>query len=94
MTSPEVARAARRAKAEALATLGSGALTPAEAVLTPPGPLSSAPVYDCLVACPGLGPKKCRAILEGARVWPLTPMANLTLPERRAIIQALPHKEP
>ncbi len=83
------ARAGKAAKAAAYEALGSGRVTPEQAVLAPPKPLWATCLSDMLLACPGIGPIRVREVCEGAGVWPLTPMVELTHEERNNLANQL-----
>lgn len=84
------ARAARRSKAEALATLADGSLTLSEALRAPPAALSGVDLYDVLMRCPSLGRESVRQVCERSGVWPHLRMGELAPEQRAAVVLALP----
>lgn len=51
---------------------------------------SGIPVHVILSACPGVGPKTVRDVLQRARVWPLCTLSELTREERFTVVEVLP----
>lgn len=86
----EDARAARRSKALALAGLGNGSLSPAEALREPPAALSAVDLYYVLMCCPSLGRESVRQVCERSGVWPHERLGDLTPEQRQAVALALP----
>lgn len=85
------ARTVRAFRASYLARVQAGRLQPADAILRPPEPLQGLEIYYLLMACPGLGRAKVRAVFERSKVWPHLTLAEMTNSERRAVIECLPN---
>lgn len=84
------AREIRRAKAIALEQLESGSLDLVVALRKSPRALRGTAIYDILVATQGLGPIGAKITLEGAALWPMLCLGEITPAQRDRIIENLP----
>jgi hypothetical protein len=84
------ARLRRSQRATALAALETGQADIAQALRSVPAALSTTDLWVLLLACPGIGRTKARIVCERARVFPNTPLGQLSAQQRHAVIDCLP----
>lgn len=86
------ARAAKEARALALADLEEGRIKAAEVLREPPVALKKTDIWAILLACRGLGREGARRVCVDANVWPHTHLGDLTKRERADLIRVLPQR--
>lgn len=86
------ARAARAAKALALASLEESKRTLEEVLRRVPPALRGCDLWYVLLACPNLGRTGARRMCEDAHVWPHIRMGELTRAQRTALMHARPNR--
>jgi hypothetical protein len=84
------ARRTRTANAEVFAALSDGQTGAREVLERPPPSLRRVRIYDVLRRLPNLNRDGAETVLLRAKVWPLTPVGDLTEAERKRILMALP----
>lgn len=84
------ARKIRAARASTLENLENGSLDLVETLRSPPRVLRNATLYDILVAAKTLGPTGAKTTLEGAGLWPLLSLGEVSSTARERIIENLP----
>lgn len=63
-----------------------------EFIMECPEALLNVPVYQVLLACPGIGAVTVKDVLGRAGVWPFIPLGELTIGEKTIILELLPTK--
>jgi hypothetical protein len=84
------ARRTRTAVAEIYVALSDERIGAREILEAPPDALGRIRVYDVLRRLPHLNRDGAETVLIKSKVWPLTPMSELTDAERRRVLLALP----
>jgi hypothetical protein len=83
------ARRTRAERSRIYAQLGTSKTSVADLLEAPPPALAGEQLYRLLLRQPGIGEARVRKICEGALVWPLTRVGQLTDPQRAAIIDEI-----
>ena len=84
------ARRLRAAKAYTLDRLEDGSLDLEAVLRKPPRALRNTTLYDILVATKSLGPTGAKTTLEGAGLWPMLSLGEISSTARERIIENLP----
>jgi hypothetical protein len=88
------ARDTRSANAEVFDAVSNHRISVRELLEDPPDTLRRTRVYDVLRRLPHLSRGGAETVLLKAKVWPLTPMDELTEEEREQILLLLPPRVP